>query len=34
MLLRHLGNAAPEEGRKRHLIRLWLRDRGRRFYNG
>lgn len=24
----------PEEDRKRHLIRLWLRDRGRRFYNG
>lgn len=24
----------PEEGRKRHLIRLWLRNRGRRFYNG
>lgn len=24
----------PEENRKRHLIRLWLRDRGRRFYNG
>jgi len=24
----------PEENRKRHLIRLWLLDRGRRFYNG
>jgi alpha-ketoglutarate-dependent taurine dioxygenase len=24
----------PEESRKRHLIRLWLRDKGRRFYNG
>jgi alpha-ketoglutarate-dependent taurine dioxygenase len=24
----------PEEGRRRHLVRLWLRDRGRRFYNG
>jgi alpha-ketoglutarate-dependent taurine dioxygenase len=24
----------PEPERKRHLIRLWLRDRGRRFYNG
>jgi alpha-ketoglutarate-dependent taurine dioxygenase len=24
----------PEEDRKRHLIRLWLRDKGRRFYNG
>lgn len=24
----------PEESRKRHLVRLWLRDRGRRFYNG
>jgi len=24
----------PEPGRKRHLVRLWLRDRGRRFYNG
>ena len=24
----------PEEGRKRHLVRLWLRERGRRFYNG
>ena len=24
----------PEENRKRHLIRLWLRDKGRRFYNG
>lgn len=23
-----------EEDRKRHLVRLWLRDRGRRFYNG
>jgi len=24
----------PEAGRKRHLVRLWLRDWGRRFYNG
>ena len=24
----------PEAERKRHLIRLWLRKRGRRFYNG
>ncbi len=24
----------PDEARKRHLVRLWLRDRGRRFYNG
>jgi alpha-ketoglutarate-dependent taurine dioxygenase len=24
----------PEAGRRRHLVRLWLRDRGRRFYNG
>jgi alpha-ketoglutarate-dependent taurine dioxygenase len=24
----------PELERKRHLVRLWLRDRGRRFYNG
>lgn len=24
----------PEEDRKRHLIRLWLREKGRRFYNG
>ena len=24
----------PEEHRKRHLVRLWLRNRGRRFYNG
>jgi alpha-ketoglutarate-dependent taurine dioxygenase len=24
----------PEESRKRHLVRLWLRNRGRRFYNG
>lgn len=24
----------PEPERKRHLIRLWLRDRGRPFYNG
>lgn len=24
----------PEPERKRHLIRLWLRDSGRRFYNG
>ena len=24
----------PEEDRKRHLVRLWLRARGRRFYNG
>ena len=24
----------PEAGRKRHLVRLWLRERGRRFYNG
>ena len=24
----------PEEDRKRHLVRLWLRERGRRFYNG
>ena len=24
----------PEEGRKRHLVRLWLREKGRRFYNG
>jgi alpha-ketoglutarate-dependent taurine dioxygenase len=23
-----------EAERKRHLVRLWLRDRGRRFYNG
>ena len=23
-----------DEDRKRHLVRLWLRDRGRRFYNG
>jgi len=24
----------PEPERRRHLIRLWLRDSGRRFYNG
>lgn len=24
----------PEPERKRHLIRLWLRDHGRAFYNG
>ncbi|MGF6757382.1 TauD/TfdA family dioxygenase [Paraburkholderia sp. GAS42] len=24
----------PEPERKRHLVRLWLRDQGRRFYNG
>ena len=24
----------PEAERKRHLVRLWLRDQGRRFYNG
>lgn len=24
----------PEEERKRHLIRLWLRNKGRAFYNG
>ena len=24
----------PEPERKRHLVRLWLRERGRRFYNG
>jgi len=24
----------PEDDRKRHLVRLWLRSRGRRFYNG
>ncbi len=24
----------PEEDRKRHLVRLWLRSHGRRFYNG
>src|SRR5262249_59784914 len=24
----------PEPGRKRHLVRLWLRDRGRRAYPG
>jgi len=24
----------PEPERKRHLVRLWLRDRGRAFYNG
>lgn len=24
----------PEAERKRHLVRLWLRDAGRRFYNG
>ena len=24
----------PEDERKRHLVRLWLRSRGRRFYNG
>ena len=24
----------PEPERKRHLVRLWLRDRGRTFYNG
>ena len=24
----------PEPERKRHLVRLWLRDRGRLFYNG
>jgi alpha-ketoglutarate-dependent taurine dioxygenase len=24
----------PEEERRRHLVRLWLRDWGRRFYNG
>ena len=24
----------PQEERKRHLVRLWLRDSGRRFYNG
>jgi alpha-ketoglutarate-dependent taurine dioxygenase len=23
-----------EESRKRHLVRLWLRDARRRFYNG
>jgi alpha-ketoglutarate-dependent taurine dioxygenase len=27
-------NDFPEEDRKRHLIRLWLREKGRRFYNG
>src|SRR5262249_32517194 len=25
---------SPEAGRSRHLVRLWLRDWGRRFYNG
>jgi hypothetical protein len=24
----------PEPERKRHLLRVWLRDKGRRFYNG
>jgi alpha-ketoglutarate-dependent taurine dioxygenase len=24
----------PEPDRKRHLVRLWLRDGGRAFYNG
>ena len=24
----------PEPERKRHLVRLWLRDEGRRFYHG
>ena len=24
----------PEPERKRHLIRLWLRDHGKPFYNG
>jgi alpha-ketoglutarate-dependent taurine dioxygenase len=24
----------PEPERKRHLVRLWLRERGRRSYNG
>ena len=24
----------PEPGRHRHLVRLWLRDAGRAFYNG
>lgn len=24
----------PEDARKRHLVRLWLREKGRRFYNG
>ena len=24
----------PDPERKRHLVRIWLRDRGRRFYNG
>jgi alpha-ketoglutarate-dependent taurine dioxygenase len=24
----------PDPERRRHLVRLWLRDRGRRFYNG
>jgi alpha-ketoglutarate-dependent taurine dioxygenase len=24
----------PQEDRKRHLVRLWLREEGRRFYNG
>jgi alpha-ketoglutarate-dependent taurine dioxygenase len=24
----------PDPGRRRHLVRLWLRDRGRPFYNG
>jgi hypothetical protein len=24
----------PEPERKRHLVRLWLRDRGRRGYRG
>ncbi len=24
----------PEPERRRHLVRLWLRDRGRSFYNG
>jgi alpha-ketoglutarate-dependent taurine dioxygenase len=24
----------PEHDRKRHLVRIWLRDRGRAFYNG
>ncbi len=24
----------PEPERKRHLVRLWLRERGRAFYNG
>ena len=24
----------PDPDRRRHLVRLWLRDGGRRFYNG